>query len=120
MNILVFVPGFLEDKTKLDREHNQAVQRSLRQRIETQLVELFNWRWKWDEINPNAVHEQQKTEDRERQNTPFQTTLQFSTFSESEEIASYNTILLWLLSLICRFFVGIKHTWHIPRYFLGG
>jgi hypothetical protein len=54
-DILVFVPGLLEDKSALDQAHNQGAQEDLICRLTLQLWELYNWRWEWDYRNAEFV-----------------------------------------------------------------
>jgi len=108
-NILVFVPGFLEDKVKLDRDWSVADRNDLVDRIQIQLAELFNWRWQWDETNQNAVYERARADQHGVHPAPVKTTLHFLSISQASEILLYNAVLAWIMELICK--SALRNSW---------
>lgn len=95
MNILIFVPRFLEDDTRLDREFNIDLHNDLVQRLDFQYEQLFKWRWRWEGENLHAAWE----EDSDRE-TPLGRTIRFATLSQAVEIMIYNSVLIWILGLL--------------------
>ncbi|KAL6243690.1 hypothetical protein RBB50_009123 [Rhinocladiella similis] len=104
VDILAYVPGFLEDQARLEQWPTDEVRLDLIQRIEYQLAKLYNWRWHWEEINPNACWEVDPEiipSHQFLQNPrPIRKTLIFSTFSRAIDISLYNAVLLCLLGLL--------------------
>lgn len=107
-DILVFVPGFLEEKVYLDREDDAIARNHLIRRVETQLLQLYKWRWEWDEVNNDAVREEAKSRCYESSHAPFLTSLNFSALSLASEILLYNAVHLWLLELLCKFILNLE------------
>ncbi|KAK5219624.1 hypothetical protein LTR72_008008 [Exophiala xenobiotica] len=113
VDILAYVPGFLEDQARLDEQWPRPstsegfrFRLDLVQRIEYQVARLYNWRWHWEEINPHSVWEVDPESmpshhffaaHRPRR---IRKTLIFSTFSKAIEISLYNAVLLCLLGLL--------------------
>ncbi|KAK5231757.1 hypothetical protein LTR47_007160 [Exophiala xenobiotica] len=113
VDILAYVPGFLEDQARLDEQWPRPstsegfrFRLDLVQRIEYQVARLYNWRWHWEEINPHSVWEVDPeimpshhffAAHRPRR---IRNTLIFSSFSKAIEISLYNAVLLCLLGLL--------------------
>ncbi|KAK7894437.1 hypothetical protein LTR67_006198 [Exophiala xenobiotica] len=115
VDILAYVPGFLEDQARLDEQwprpstsEDFRFRLDLVQRIEYQIARLYNWRWHWEEINPHSVWEVEVDPEimpshhflaahRPRR---IRNTLIFSSFSKAMEISLYNAVLLCLLGLL--------------------
>ncbi|KAK5459552.1 hypothetical protein LTS15_003681 [Exophiala xenobiotica] len=120
VDILAYVPGFLEDQARLDEQwprpstsEDFRFRLDLVQRIEYQVARLYNWRWHWEEINPYSVWEVDPAETIIPSHHQFLTTataicgprpirktLIFSKFSKAIEISLYNAVLLCLLGLL--------------------
>ncbi|KIW51733.1 hypothetical protein, variant 3 [Exophiala xenobiotica] len=105
VDILVYVPGFLEDQAQLEQQPSEDFRLDLVQRIEYQVARLYNWRWHWEEINPNSVWGVDPTVIPSHQllavnPRPIRNTLILSTFSKAIEISLYNAVLLCLLGLL--------------------
>ncbi|KAK5554430.1 hypothetical protein LTR46_007628 [Exophiala xenobiotica] len=113
VDILAYVPGFLEDQARLDEQWPRPstsegfrFRLDLVQRIEYQVARLYNWRWHWEEINPHSVWEVDPESmpshhffaaHRPRR---IRKTLIFSSFTKAIEISLYNAVLLCLLGLL--------------------
>ena len=95
VNILVFVPGFLEDDTRLDRNFDFGMHEDLVQRLSFQLEQLFEWRWLWEASNLQAAWEEQSG----RVASPARA-ICFATMSQAVEIMTYNSVLIWILGLL--------------------
>ena len=95
MDILIFVPGFLDDDTQLDRQLDTDLHEDLVQRLKFQLGLLFTWRWRWEEENLNAAWE----DDSGREASPGRT-IQFAKLSQAIVIMIYNSVLIWILGLL--------------------
>lgn len=95
VNILIFVPGFLEDDTRLGREFDFEFHEDLVQRLKFQLEQLFTWRWCWEGENLHAAWEVES--DRE---ASVGRRLCFATLSQAVEIMIYNSVLIWILGLL--------------------
>jgi hypothetical protein len=122
VDILAYVPGFLEDQARLDEQwprpstsEDFRFRLDLVQRIEYQVARLYNWRWHWEEINPLSVWEVEvdpaeniipshhrflTTATANYGPRPIRKTLIFSSFSKVIEISLYNAVLLCLLGLL--------------------
>jgi hypothetical protein len=103
-DVLVSVPGLLEDAEMYtqSRPRNQPIDLIIR--IKTQLEKLYNWRWAWEEANSLAIWEVEKSDadpsDLCQQRRACEKALHFGTASQSTGIMQYNAALLWLLSLL--------------------
>ncbi|MCJ1379168.1 hypothetical protein MMC17_002268 [Xylographa soralifera] len=95
VNILVFVPGFLEDDSRLDQESDFALREDLVQRLNIHLEELFEWRWRWEARNPNIAWEEESGRESSRGRR-----IRFATLSQAIEIMTYDSVLLWILGLL--------------------
>jgi len=104
VDILVHVPGFLEDQAQLECTPSEYLRLDLIQRIEAQLAKAYNWRWRWEETNadvawevepeilpPNLILQHHR---------PIRKVLIFSSFSKATELCLYNAVLLFLLGLL--------------------
>lgn len=103
VDVLVSVPGFLEDQTKVVEVPDLDAKMGLVGRVGGALRALCEWRWRWEERNPRAAWE----EGRERRlpgmvspPTVAKNLLVFSSFTAAVEIALYNAVLLCLLGLL--------------------
>lgn len=95
VNILIFVPGFLEDDTRLDREFDFALHQDLVQRLKFQLEQLFKWRWRWEGENLHAAWEEESD-----QEALIGRAIHFATLPQAVEIMTYNSVLIWILGLL--------------------
>lgn len=95
VNILIFVPGFLEDDTRLDREFEFGLHEDLVQRLKLQLEQLFKWRWRWEGVNQHAAWE----EESDRKASVGRKIL-FQNLPQAVEIMTYNSVLIWILGLL--------------------
>lgn len=101
-DILCDMPGLMEDITKLKRLEIEPAQRvsftqNLVKNISAHLVDLYDWRTKWEEDNPNSCLEVQSPQQPEDEEFLFSKYLQFSALSSAHEIILYNTALLMIL-----------------------
>ena len=104
-NILVTVPGMLEDDAALSQQDDSAARMALVERVEHQLVKLFTWRWKWNELNPYSVWEESTSSNPTAvpgQNRLFESVFWFSAFERATEIVLYNAVQMWLVGLLWR------------------
>lgn len=95
VNILVFVPGFLEDAEQMNEALGIQLHSDLLLRLENQLEDLFKWRWRWGEDNPQAAWEKDSG-----RGGPLGRTLHFATSVQAAEVMTYNAVLLWILALL--------------------
>ena len=104
VDILVHIPGFLQDQGELEQSFDAELEQSLTRRVEFQVERLFQWRWRWEESNLNAVWEiepdQLSTETPLSSMRPAGPVLMFSSFTRAAEISLYNAVLLCLLGLL--------------------
>lgn len=103
VDILVAVPGFLQDQQALRTECDLALQESMIRNVLHQLDVLFRWRWQWEVENPNAAKELTRSDLQAKKLHAFSKSgnlLQYSAFSEAVEISLYNAVLLCLLGLL--------------------
>ena len=103
IDILVAVPGFLQDQQELRTEYQPGLQQTLTRKVLHQLEILFRWRWQWEVEHPSAAKELIRVgEGPKRLYIPPEAgnTLQYSAFSEAVEISLYNAVLLCLLGLL--------------------
>ncbi len=98
------VPGFLEDQAQLERVESEYFRHDLIQRIEYQIAKAHNWRWQWEEMNPDVAWEVDPgiipADQVLTQHRPIRKVLLFSSFSKATELCLYNAILLFLLGLL--------------------
>ena len=104
IDILVHIPGFLEDQAQLERAPSEHFQHDLIQRIEYQIAKAHNWRWQWEEMDPYVAWEVEPEmlpgDQILTQHRPIRKVLVFSSFSKATELCLYNAILLFLLGLL--------------------
>jgi len=104
VDFLVKIPGFLEDQLQLERSPSETGRQDLIFRTMRQLDHLYQWRWKWQTLNPDVSWEMEP----QRVASPqllakarvFRKVLWFSSFTKATEIALYNAVLLCLLGLL--------------------
>jgi len=104
-DILVTVPGMLEDDAALSQQDDSTARAALIDRVERQLVNLFKWRWKWEELNPFSAWEEQVSSNSSAapgQNRVFESVFCFSAFEQATEIVFYNAVQMWLVGLLWR------------------
>lgn len=100
VDILVHVPGFLQDQQALRMNIDQRGQSVLAANVLYQLGTLFKWRWMWASAHPSAA---KNVSSSSRRSSPSNTTkcfLQYSSFETAVEIALYNAALLCLLDVL--------------------
>ena len=103
VDVLVAVPGFLQDQQALRTEYEPGLKQNLIRKVLHQLDTLFRWRWQWDVEHPSAAKELTRIGygakglyiPPEAGNS-----LQYTAFSEAVEISLYNAVLLCLLGLL--------------------
>jgi hypothetical protein len=104
VDILVHIPGFLQDQAQLEQAPSEHFRLDLIQRIEYQIAKAHNWRWQWEETNPDVAWEVDPeflpSEQMLTQHRPIRKVLQFSSFSKATELCLYNAVLLFLLGLL--------------------
>jgi hypothetical protein len=96
------IPGLFEDATNLnlpdqDEEQRIADHQSLSRNILVHLRILYEWRFTWQQQNPDSCFEVKASSPDEQ--PLFPTALHYSTLPLANEIAIYNAILLLLLRL---------------------
>lgn len=57
-DILLTVPGMLEDNAALRHQYDSTARATLVGRVQRQLVKLFNWRWNWEKLNQFSAWEE--------------------------------------------------------------
>lgn len=104
VDILVHIPGFLEDQARLEQVQSPELKGDLIRRIEFQVEKTYHWRWRWEASNTNTVWEADPeilpTEYLSTHFRPIRSVLVFSSFSQATELSLYNAILLCLLGLL--------------------
>ena len=95
VNILVFVPGLLEDESQLNQKSDSALREDRVCRLQVQLEELFEWRWCWEAENSNIVWEEESG-----RVLPLGRRIRFTILSQAIEIMTYDSVLLWILGLL--------------------
>ncbi|KAE8327916.1 hypothetical protein BDV39DRAFT_204628 [Aspergillus sergii] len=103
-DILVTVPGMLEDDAVLRRQYDSTARATLIDRLERQLIKLFEWRWNWEKLNQFSAWEEPVSLNPNRpaitgQNI-FESILCFSAFERATEIMLYNAVQMWLVGLL--------------------
>lgn len=96
IDILAFIPGFLEVDKQLETNLDVLLQNDLIQQINSQLEELFKLRWRWEAANLGTVHEETHI----RQGNLRPGALSFANVSQAADIMTYNAVLIWLLGLL--------------------
>jgi hypothetical protein len=110
-DIMVMIPGFLQDDDALSKESDPLLHKSLTVRVEAQLVKLYEWRWKWHMQNGVGVWEVAATDPRPMELDPAHL-LHFVSFELSVDIMLYSAAHIWLLGLLFRLVPG-EATVHI-------
>lgn len=104
VDILVHIPGFLQDQAQLEQVPSEHFRLDLVQRIEYQIAKANNWRWQWEEMNPDVAREvEPETLPPDQvlpECRPIRKVLVFSSFSKATELCLYNAILLFLLGVL--------------------
>ena len=104
VDILVHIPGFLQDQAQLERVPSTHFQHDLIQRIEHQIAKAHNWRWQWEEMNPEVAWEVEPDTlpitECLSEIRPIRKILLFSSFTKATELCLYNAIQLFLLGLL--------------------
>ena len=106
VDILVMVPGFLEDRRRLSDCADSSACEELANRVSYQLQLLYHWRWEWGRKYPLAAWEEERQPPLPHSPEilyPEETTqlLRFVSFARAVEISLYNAVLLHLLQLLC-------------------
>ncbi|KAF2496090.1 hypothetical protein BU16DRAFT_366807 [Lophium mytilinum] len=102
VDILVTVPGFLEDDARLRQIEDPELKQSLLYKVKAQLENLYSWRWAWDAANPAAVWEVYPSSSPAIASRAVERSLHFSNQLLASEISLYNAVLMWLLGLLWR------------------
>lgn len=103
VDVLVRVPGLLQDQTRLLEFPNDQGRKALASEVFRSLKELFAWRWAWEAQNAGSVWEEDRTEASGNASNPpivLRQLLVFASFTAAVEIALYNAVLLCLLGLL--------------------
>lgn len=104
-DILVTVPGMLEDDAVLRRQYDSTARATLIDRLERQLIKLFEWRWNWEKLNQFSAWEELVSLNPNRpamtgQDRIFESIFCFSAFERATEIMLYNAVQMWLVGLL--------------------
>lgn len=101
LDILVTVPGILQDLSNLKASSrtSQSQCRCLRDRVEAQLLSLFKWRWLWHGRSGHEVRLEPLIETTCYPPTSPLGRLKFSWSVVATEVMLYNTTLMWLLAI---------------------
>lgn len=104
VDVLVKVPGFLQDQQTCRSTGNVAAKQKLIEDVLKQLRLLFQWRWKWEAYRLGVAREE------DRFGASFSTIvplpkeverlLTFMSFGDGVEIALYDAVLLCLQGLL--------------------
>ncbi|KAF2120760.1 hypothetical protein BDV96DRAFT_641417 [Lophiotrema nucula] len=101
VDILVDVPGLLQDATKLQGQGDQQVDEELLSRVKARLYALYHWRFTWELLNPNAAYEvMSPPEARKKRVIPRKLFCQ--NHGQGAEILLYNAIYIFLFELLQR------------------
>lgn len=108
VDILVNMPGYIEDSSLVQNGSASGEQRAhLIACLKDDLALLSHWRWKWEQVNPNAAWEVevahlpcQRAISTARL---FEKVLWFRSFTHATEILLYNAVLLCLLGALWQF-----------------
>lgn len=102
-DILVTVPGMLEEDAKLFQREDPVALAGLVDRVLQQLVKLFEWRWQWQERHQFVTWEEPApASSHQEEDRPFQSRLAFFDFERATEIALYNAVHMWLIGFLWR------------------
>jgi hypothetical protein len=105
---MVDLPGYLQDVSEIEQGIASEVKRvALIHRLRSNLAVLYEWRWRWQRMNPNAVWEIEPTQLPPGKVTCscrlFHKILWFRNFTLATEIQLYNAVLLCTLGLLWQF-----------------
>ncbi|KEF60528.1 uncharacterized protein A1O9_02089 [Exophiala aquamarina CBS 119918] len=104
VDVLVHLPGFLQDQDQLEQAQSAKLKSDLVRRIEFQIERISQWRWRWEASNVNMVWEAEPEmlpEDYVLAHfRPIRSFLVFSSCSQATELSLYNAVLLCLLALL--------------------
>lgn len=108
VDILVNIPGYLEDISNIEDMH--LIDQTTVQVVEylkLDLMTLYRWRWEWERTNPHAAADLDPKElppgKMVCSNRVFPKVLWFQNFTQATEIALYNTTLCCTLGLLWQF-----------------
>ncbi|KAH6662280.1 hypothetical protein B0J14DRAFT_496261 [Halenospora varia] len=96
-DVLALVPGLLDDKVLLDNGSKDMFPAEFISRLTSMLVDLFRWRWEWDEVNPDISSSEDGRTHRRRTSLQI---LHFSSSTQASDIMLYNSILMWIIGLL--------------------
>ncbi|KAF2098391.1 hypothetical protein NA57DRAFT_57545 [Rhizodiscina lignyota] len=102
-DILVTVPGMLEDDGRLSQQPDPGPHVALVERVKRQLKRAFRWRWHWQELYSATVYEKPASPapaDPSAKSRMFESILQFTEFERATEISLYNAVQMWLIGLL--------------------
>lgn len=102
-DILVTVPGMLEDDVQLAQRDDPDLRDRLVERIQRQLTKLYQWRWRWQALYADTVFEEEasrKLSDHGDARHLFESRLRFSSFERATEICLYNAVQMWLMGIL--------------------
>ncbi|KAI5456629.1 hypothetical protein BGZ63DRAFT_417610 [Mariannaea sp. PMI_226] len=113
LDILVQIPGILQDHAKLEHVAASTASsspelRGIIKRVEEQLVTLFEWRWQWQKV---SGHQVEVDVDEQPNGLAFaslgsigtssqSTRLRFGHFVAATDMMLYNATMMWLLALL--------------------
>jgi len=104
VDILVHIPGLLQDQEQLEHAQSAELKGDLIRRVEFQIERIYQWRWRWEASNTNIAWEAEPdmlpadyvlTHFR-----PIRSFLVFNSCSQATEVSLYNAVLLCLLGLL--------------------
>lgn len=102
-DILVTVPGMLEEDAKLFQHEDPVAQARLVDRVLQQLIKLFEWRWLWqDRYQFVAWEEPPPAQQDHTEDTPFENRIVFFDFERAVDISLYNAVQMWLIGFLWR------------------
>ncbi|KAH7386901.1 hypothetical protein DE146DRAFT_186573 [Phaeosphaeria sp. MPI-PUGE-AT-0046c] len=102
MDILVLVPGILQDYASLESSDfiSQVQLQELQARVETQLILLYQWRWQWQTRSAHEVGADTTFPQSYPTATEPTLRLRFRRFVVASELMLYNATLMWLTALL--------------------
>ncbi|KAF2718316.1 hypothetical protein K431DRAFT_348796 [Polychaeton citri CBS 116435] len=100
VDILVMLPGFLEDKQALASGVVGRKSQALVAKIMHELSSLFYWRWRWGAQHTAAACDLERNVDYGLEPTILPRLLHFASFARASEVSLYNAVLICLLDLL--------------------
>jgi hypothetical protein len=102
-DILCDVPGLMEDAMNLQNSELEALEmaahyQALSKNVLNHCHQLYVWRARWEEENPNSCHNIPAQEHPNKQSL-FRTKLYFSSVNQTDQILLYNITLIFLTEL---------------------